>query len=115
MLTFPARFGQFIPMCAVAWTVAELAKRAGMSRSAFATHFVSTIGCAPIEYLSRWRMSLAQDALSHGGKSLDDLKKSATNPPVRSAPPSAGGLAARRERLPESPGRTPKRGAAGVR
>lgn len=55
------------------WTVAELAKRAGMSRSAFSARFVATIGCAPMEYLSRWRMSLAQDALSRGGKSLDRL------------------------------------------
>jgi len=55
------------------WTVAELAKHAGMSRSAFATRFAATIGCAPMEYLSRWRMSLAQDALSRGGKSLDRL------------------------------------------
>jgi len=53
------------------WTVAALAKQAGMSRSAFATRFATTIGCAPMEYLSRWRMSLAQDALSRGGKSLD--------------------------------------------
>jgi AraC-like DNA-binding protein len=55
------------------WTVVELAKRAGMSRSAFATRFATTIGCAPMEYLSRWRMSLARDALSRGGKSLDRL------------------------------------------
>jgi AraC-like DNA-binding protein len=55
------------------WTVAELAKHAGMSRSAFATRFAMTIGCAPMEYLSRWRMSLAQDALSRGGESLDRL------------------------------------------
>jgi AraC-like DNA-binding protein len=55
------------------WTVAELAKHAGMSRSAFAARFVTTLGCAPMEYLSRWRMSLAQDALSRGGKSLEQL------------------------------------------
>jgi AraC-like DNA-binding protein len=53
--------------------VAELAKLAGMSRSAFAARFADTLGCAPIEYLSRWRMALAQDALSRGGKSLDRL------------------------------------------
>ena len=53
------------------WTVAELAGLAGMSRSAFAARFCETLGCAPIEYLSRWRMALAQDALSRGGKSLD--------------------------------------------
>jgi AraC-like DNA-binding protein len=55
------------------WTVAELAKRAGMSRSAFAARFSDTLGCAPMEYLSRWRMTLAQDALSRGGKSLERL------------------------------------------
>ncbi|QCI68548.1 AraC family transcriptional regulator [Phreatobacter stygius] len=55
------------------WTVAELAKLAGMSRSAFAARFGWTLGCAPIEYLSRWRMALAQDALGRGGTSLDHL------------------------------------------
>jgi AraC-like DNA-binding protein len=54
-------------------TVAELAKHATMSRSAFAARLVATMGCAPIEYLSRWRMSLAQDALSRGAKALDHL------------------------------------------
>ncbi len=53
------------------WTVAELARRAGMSRSAFATRFGETVGCAPMEYLGRWRMSLAQEALSRGGRSLE--------------------------------------------
>lgn len=53
------------------WTVARLAKLASMSRSAFAARFSETLGCAPMEYLSRWRMALARDALSRGGKSLD--------------------------------------------
>ena len=82
------------------WTVAELAKHAGMSRSAFATRFATTIGCAPMEYLSRWRMSLAQDALSRGGMSLDRLaERSAMNPPARSAPLFGDDWAARRVRL----------------
>ena len=55
------------------WTVAGLARLAGMSRSAFAARFSQTLGCAPMEYLSRWRMALAQDALSRGGKPLDRL------------------------------------------
>lgn len=55
------------------WTVVELASLAGMSRSAFAAKFAEIIGCAPMEYFSRWRMTLAQDALSRGGKSLDRL------------------------------------------
>lgn len=53
------------------WTVAGLAKLAGMSRSAFAARFSEALGCAPMEYLARWRMALARDALRRGGKSLD--------------------------------------------
>lgn len=55
------------------WTVAELAKLAGMSRSAFAARFATTLGCAPMEYVSRWRIALAQDALSRGGARLDGI------------------------------------------
>lgn len=55
------------------WTVAELARRAGMSRSAFAARFSERLGCAPMEYLSGWRMTLAQDALCRGGTSLERL------------------------------------------
>lgn len=55
------------------WTVARLAKLASMSRSAFATRFSEILGCAPIEYLIRWRMALARDALSRGEKSLERI------------------------------------------
>ncbi len=55
------------------WSVATLAKIAGMSRSAFAARFGQRLGCAPMEYVVRWRMALAQDALSRGSKPLDRL------------------------------------------
>lgn len=55
------------------WTVAELGKMAGMSRSAFAARFGEALGCAPIEYIARWRMALAKDALTSGAKSLDRI------------------------------------------
>ena len=55
------------------WTVDKLAGIAGMSRSAFAARFMDAVGCAPIEYLSRWRMAVAKDALCHGGTPLDRL------------------------------------------
>jgi AraC-like DNA-binding protein len=55
------------------WTVAELAKLTGMSRSAFASRFRATVGCSPIEYRSRWRMSVAQKALIAGCSSLERL------------------------------------------
>lgn len=55
------------------WTVAGLAKVAGLSRSAFAARFGEVLGCSPIEYLARWRMALAKDALIRGAKSLDRI------------------------------------------
>ncbi|MDI6028769.1 AraC family transcriptional regulator [Corticibacterium sp. UT-5YL-CI-8] len=55
------------------WTVASLARIAGQSRSAFAARFGAVLGCGPIEYLARWRMALAKDALLRGAKSLDRI------------------------------------------
>ncbi len=55
------------------WTVASLARMAGMSRSAFAARFAGIVGCGPIEYLSNWRIALAKDSLARGGTPLDRL------------------------------------------
>lgn len=55
------------------WTVEELAKVYGSSRSTFATAFKSTVGMSPMEYLQRWRMILAQDALRHGHERISDI------------------------------------------
>jgi AraC-like DNA-binding protein len=55
------------------WTVASLARLAGQSRSAFAARFGAMLGCGPIEYLARWRMALAKDALLRGAKTLDRI------------------------------------------
>lgn len=55
------------------WTVAGLAGISGMSRSAFSARFGEVMGCAPIEYLARWRMALAKEALARGSKSLDRI------------------------------------------
>lgn len=46
-----------------AWTVAQLAKEAGLSRSAFFERFQRAVGVAPMEYLLGWRMALAKDLL----------------------------------------------------
>lgn len=46
-----------------AWTVAELAKEAALSRSTFFDRFSRTVGLAPMEYLLAWRMALAKDLL----------------------------------------------------
>lgn len=55
------------------WTVADLATVAGMSRSAFAARFKATVGSGPLDYLGRWRIALAKDALIGGRRSLDRL------------------------------------------
>ena len=45
------------------WTVAELAKVAALSRSAFFDRFIRTVGLPPMEYLLAWRMAVARDLL----------------------------------------------------
>ncbi|HEU4669214.1 MAG TPA: AraC family transcriptional regulator [Dyella sp.] len=45
------------------WTVAELAKEAALSRSAFFERFNRTVGVAPMAYLLAWRMALAKHLL----------------------------------------------------
>ena len=45
------------------WTLQELARSAGMSRTAFAQTFKRTVGEAPLAYLTRWRMTLAASRL----------------------------------------------------
>jgi AraC-like DNA-binding protein len=42
-----------------AWTLAELAKGAGLSRSVFAERFARLLDVTPLGYLARWRMQLA--------------------------------------------------------
>ena len=45
------------------WTVAELAKKAALSRSAFFDRFTRAVGLPPMEYLLAWRMALAKDLI----------------------------------------------------
>ncbi len=52
------------------WTVGELAQEAGMSRAAFASRFKALIGMAPFEYMTRWRMLVASNALRRDRASL---------------------------------------------
>ena len=52
------------------WTLQELGKCAGMSRSTFALKFKQTVGESPMEYLTRWRMLLAGDKLTNSSDSI---------------------------------------------
>lgn len=57
------------------WTVDELAREAGMSRSAFFDRFTRTVGLRPMEYLMAWRMALAKDFLRGGDMTLDEVAR----------------------------------------
>jgi AraC-like DNA-binding protein len=45
------------------WTLQDLARHVGMSRTVFAARFREKLGETPIEYVTRWRMLLAAERL----------------------------------------------------
>jgi len=51
---------------AKAWTLNNLAEIAGMSRARFAVKFRETVGITPGQYLSDWRIGVAQSLLRRG-------------------------------------------------
>jgi AraC-like DNA-binding protein len=58
---------------AQAWTLEELARTAGLSRSAFAERFTQVIGQPPIQYLTEWRMQLATGLLANSKDSVAQI------------------------------------------
>jgi AraC-like DNA-binding protein len=48
------------------WTVDDMAREVGLSRSALAERFTRRMGEAPMHYLSRWRLQVAAQRLSTG-------------------------------------------------
>jgi len=54
------------------WTVAELAREAAMSRSAFFARFSRLLGVTPMDYLLGWRIALAK-CLLRDGASVSDV------------------------------------------
>ena len=52
------------------WTLASLARVAGMSRSSFAVRFRNIVGEPAMDYLTRWRMLVAADRLANAGMSI---------------------------------------------
>jgi AraC-like DNA-binding protein len=55
---------------AQAWTLEELARTAGTSRSVLAERFQLLVGSSPIQYLTQWRMLLASNLLCHSNAPL---------------------------------------------
>jgi len=58
------------------WTLQALAERAGMSRTSFALKFKETLGVSPMDYLTRWRMLLAADRLTHSSDAISTIASS---------------------------------------
>lgn len=58
------------------WTVDELAEKVGLSRSALGERFNALIGTPPMQYLTRWRISLAAAQLR---ESKDSVMRIATD------------------------------------
>ncbi|MCM3778877.1 AraC family transcriptional regulator [Microbacterium hydrocarbonoxydans] len=48
------------------WTLHSLARAATMSRSAFAARFKDVVGTTPADYLTEWRLTIAQEQLRAG-------------------------------------------------
>jgi AraC-like DNA-binding protein len=59
--------------CALSWTVEELARRLGMSRSGFARRFQQALGDTPLHYLSKVRVQTAMRLLTESDDKLDTI------------------------------------------
>lgn len=57
------------------WTVEELGREVGLSRTALAERFTRLIGVTPMQYLANWRMQLARQLLRTGGVSLANISE----------------------------------------
>jgi AraC-like DNA-binding protein len=57
------------------WTVDELGRQVGLSRSALAERFTHLIGTAPMHYLANWRMQVAAQELRDTSASLAEVAR----------------------------------------
>ena len=55
------------------WTLESLGKEIGMSQTAFASKFTALIGEPMLQYLTKWRMNLADMRLKSGEKVTPEL------------------------------------------
>jgi AraC-like DNA-binding protein len=55
------------------WTIAELAKAAGISRSVLAERFRHFLGEPPMAYLTRWRLQLGAQLLNSTSRSVAEI------------------------------------------
>ncbi|HZG90742.1 MAG TPA: AraC family transcriptional regulator [Pseudonocardia sp.] len=57
------------------WTVADLARAAGLSRGLFARRFAVLVGEPPMTYLTGWRLALAADLLRETGATVEAVAR----------------------------------------
>lgn len=55
------------------WTIEDLARETGLSRSALAERFTARVGQSPIQYLTHWRMQVASGLLAQGQAKVADV------------------------------------------
>jgi len=48
------------------WSLEELAREVGLSRSVLAERFAGIVGVPPMQYLAKWRMQIASGLLAEG-------------------------------------------------
>jgi AraC-like DNA-binding protein len=109
------------------WTVEQLARQAGTSRSGLAERFTELLGEAPMHYLAAWRIHLARQLLCEPARSISDIaarvgyeSEAAFNRAFKrlvGVPPAAWGRAAGKDSKPpaSSSSRTPKSKRAAAR
>ena len=57
------------------WTLEELSKEAGLSRSALAERFAHLVGQPPMQYLTQWRMQVAAQQLASGELNVSETAR----------------------------------------
>jgi AraC-like DNA-binding protein len=58
---------------AFAWTLEQLAREVGLSRSALAERFAHFVGQPPMQYLAHWRMQVASAMLANGSDNVAQI------------------------------------------
>ena len=53
-----------------AWTLEQLARDVGLSRSSFADRFTTLVGIPPMQYLQKWRLQMAASKLADGASNI---------------------------------------------
>jgi AraC-like DNA-binding protein len=56
-----------------AWTLPDLAREIGTSRTVLVERFASLVGVPPMQYLTQWRLQLAADQLARGSAKVASI------------------------------------------